>query len=403
MRKNYSIFALLATAGLALASCEKEETLAVRIPNTTPPDTNKISKAPYAEQVLYTHEHLALLGKALVLLQKDKRVRDIMYKEFDACKPGFENVLFVTLFEKAKAQGIDLEAEMNLALAKAGEKQTATNALLAFKGIEGVTWQPQIYIPNYAALKKANKVGRNETNAAPVFFTYAGEESIQSYQTYRADDSGLSVTKALVATEETTNTNEVMIIGLSETSNLHSSGPPVESGGPAAASKTKGGWSANIYYIGKTRALINFMSVKQHKESWTAGASEVAANGGVRWRAPGGLNPYNPPNNTPDVSRVGPNGALNDYDAGGYSVADWSRSEVGNKELKYVNFRLVDNWNPYWYPTPGYRGPVDASGDTAGFIIYEADAWPAGLKPAEWRLPVDFSTETVNIAVQYRS
>lgn len=214
-------------------------------------------------------------------------------------------------------------------------QSAVTNAMNAFMNIDGVDYYPQIYIPYFDEMTARRSQGRMATDQNPVIVLYLGDESQEVYPGYQLNTNNEFISTGQMIDEEYALNNEVWVISLNETYFGDSDDSNM-------GQRLSAGESAKITRI----------KVKCHKESWTAGASEVNI-----------ITVLSEFNFTDlKIKRYG-----GDTYQGG-QLKKVERSDIG--DWKGLDFSVIANWD--------VNEPL--SFDHANFVIFEYDSWPTGLK-----------------------
>ncbi|MFD2786886.1 hypothetical protein [Hymenobacter rubripertinctus] len=300
--------------------------------------------------------------------------------ELDKIVSEEKQIILKKLIGIYKINGIDLVDEMIQVSGKIDGQADVVVSLRAFNGIDNIDWKIKIYIPSYNDLKDQGKL----LNGKYSLFSYAGEndKDFPFFNGYKYDNKF----EKIFINEKYVNKNPVIIISLDEKINRDEEDKAIKN--YSSTSNRPTGTTVN--------AAIGLMSVKEKKESWPAGASDIAIAGSIVWNNASNTNPFNPPapNDVPTSFFVG--SGLPNYDFNGSSIRDFSRKEVDKQTWVDVNARLVSSWNPYWYPSPGYKNSYDRDADHAFYIVYEADPWPTGERTASFQ-------NNLNLRISYRS
>lgn len=279
------------------------------------------------------------------------------------------------------------------------------SALNAFKNIDGVNYYPQIYIPKFQH-EEDMKEGKNDippnSNVEEdliVYIYYSGDAEVDSatnenetYAGYVLDSSNNLVYWGMV-NEEYANDNEVWIISLNESVGNEGNYCPPEfvngvyqycpesvngccgSGGggggdptgcngdpncdPTAQSLT---WHPDMDLHNPVSCKIDQMVVKNHKESWLAGASEISIRAA--------LNCHNNLELGRHISIAGNMQYRSDQNSNylGNVIKKFKRREVKNHTVKYVSYSLQTRWPVQYYQSD----PI-----WFDYLIFEKDIWPA--------------------------
>lgn len=137
--------------------------------------------------------------------------------------------------------------------------------------------------------------------------------------------------------------------------------------------------------MGYVNCRINKMIVKEHKESWIGGKSEVAIRAFL-WTWNGATNGGN------QFQQIDYYSQNSTDDLRGKVIREFKRGEVSDRTEKTVNYNLQNNWEANNY----YINPI-----CFGYAIFERDNWPVAVKTAAMTIP----TSPVNTPrfMQFRS
>jgi hypothetical protein len=328
---------LLALVILGLLSCQKDVN---RVS-----DNEDITIKSESEQKAYAREHLIKVCAEAAKAMKNPLFADFVFNEAFKKFDGDNNVLIKALLA-------------NPVFGNAIRSEKLTDALNAFKNIGGHNYYPQIYIPGLDEKMISKNTGREEINTDTIYVIYEGEDEVQAYPGYWLDDNDSLVLANIDVDEEYASTHIVIVISLNERVS--------DDGIPEFPIETAPE-GTNIIRNFK----IGNMTVKEHKESWVAGGSDVAIRAWL-WTWNGRLD-------------GNPNGAEVDYfslrstnDLRGILIRRFTRKEVNKKTEVYLNYPMQTDWNVNNY----FQHPI-----IFGYVIFERDNWPVGTKTTAVLLP----------------
>ncbi len=199
-------------------------------------------------------QNLSTIGYGILGLSQDNSFRKMVYSEIDESFTGdFEALIEYLLL---KNPGYATSFDDNVVKYNGSNFADVTNSI-----VQSIDLQvhPQIFIPNYDVLKEQNILGKNN----PVVIFYAGDESITEFPGYKISENGIIKTKTQVD-EDFSLKNEVWVISINE--RYFGSIADIDMNKEKARSqRVKGQGDLYAYQV----------VVKQHFESWAAGASEV--------------------------------------------------------------------------------------------------------------------------------
>jgi hypothetical protein len=311
---------LLAVIILLAAGCQKE--------TNQPTLKESISKQPIEKQFAYVHENLKSIMAELGQLMKDPGFKGLIKSEAAKKFDGSHNVLIKTLLNNP-FYGQRLNTE------------NMRKALDAFRNINEENLYPQIYIPFF----DKHQANRNNITA----------------RTSVVSEEGVVIPTGTIVNEEYALNNELYVISINETVNDDGEVPPI-------ANTTT-----------QTLATVNFriemIYVKQGKESWLAGDSEVHIKAtGTTWNH----RQYGNPNSTIWVYPVLRYASSTDYK--GHEIKKVLRSDInsGVGSQYIINYPLHTGW-----PVDNFfSDPIVYS-----YVVFEYDKWPAERKTAASLIP----------------
>lgn len=383
MKKTLLLMSMLSAV---LFSCKKEF-----ITPAAPSFTKSIVEKSAAEQVAYAETNLKKIADGFAKLAKNPTF--VQYVQTEAMKKfdGQFEVLVEHILQHPQWGKL-----LNTVDVKEG--------LAAFKNLEGQNFYPQIYIPrlqndeDYPNLNTSNITGDDDVRV--VIYGGAIPNSSSSSETrlsYEINEDGLLVAWQVIG-EPYANNHEVWIFSLNDLLDplgrltlpenpictnpddpqcYYGGGGGSGSGGTGSGGSGSGGSGtpddidtvdlARSYHpsMGSNNPVkckIQNMVVKQHKDSWLAGGSEISI------RAV--LNTFN------GRSLGNPTGDCEQYISGigktsllGKLVKQFSRKQINNLTSVDVNFILQEDW-----PT----SVTSSDPIYFDYVLFERDIWPTG-------------------------
>jgi hypothetical protein len=319
---------------------------------------------------LYLKTILMDLAKPVVLAaQNNAQARQEIYAELAKNIDGDDNALVDIFHQKIPALSAD---------------RTFTSTLALFGNLDGDKYFPQVFIPSYSELAAGGQIGRNPQITA-VF--YAGDESVSTVESYTLAKDGTWQITAQV-TENVARSKEIWVFSLNETftNNIDLSVVPYGTGLGTGKDHVVRPGDSNTEPVQKPTGptgpilpwpsvpkssdyywpYIQDMTIREHKESWLAGKSDIYMKTYTGWNYNMSKNPYD---ETPkQIMWV--NNAYGDV-----YVQKFKRSWIPNTAYR-VNFGYAGSWLPGPYNAAGWEG------DAFNYVIFEKDQWPVGDKHA---------------------
>jgi hypothetical protein len=166
------------------------------------------------------------------------------------------------------------------------------------------------------------------------------------------------------------------------------------------------------------KSSISTMIVKERKEHWLAGRSDIHIMRGTTWKTPN----FTPNNisNTPETWNLGKTRKYKAYQGTQqveFCIADSDGDRIGKfhhkRDIKdrknvSVNFELMKSWKPIWGSDKDVNTYFDCTkavcvirGNTMFYTIFEFDAWPAPERTAT--IPNPASPNGLSMQIQFRS
>ncbi|MBL7738533.1 MAG: hypothetical protein JNK14_04890 [Chitinophagaceae bacterium] len=356
---------IFASIFIVMVSCKKEINLETDDSPTTmsspPPSSSNDCNIDYTvDSIGYTLCHLTIAGKESVINFMD--YRELVYYYIEQQFDQEYNVLIKTLIDPGHGN-LPSSAELD-------------NALAAFMGIYGDTLYPQIFIPNYDDLKEASLIG----NDPPIIVPFCGQATLNEddgYTGYFVNLQGELEEYPEQIDSAFASSHEIWVLSLNESvdnsgeldiiaSNFDDEYPYYSRSISSISSFSPGNKTTAT-----VNCRINNMTVKQHKESWIGGKSEIAIKGYL-WTWSGR---WNGNTSGPIVDYTSDNST---YENRGKLIKEFKRKDVKNEVEKTINYNLHRNWKKDNY----YSDPI-----CFGYVIFERDNWPTGLKTHYVNLP----------------
>lgn len=325
----YSVFLMC-----VIASCSTEENTNDLYEESTSSkeiynDKNYIENAELKEKLAYKKYHLKEIAKWISHHDSDvlNSVKRTITNDVDQSKNE------ISLFLK----DLDIISKQTM------ENKSSFNA---FVGLEGENWYPKITVLN--AEKLMNKTSFDSKKPIILFSEYEEEIGVESLTGYQENSEGELVELDMAITEEFAIDKTVMVLSID---NQLIPIDEVYGGG--------GGSSGGTSYY---RLRLNKVTLKQHKEDWHNGASELHFAGFKESSMP----VYS--------GDCGDNmtGSANCYNYDGNRVSKVSRGDVGDEFTVNYTINTFDSYN---------------SNDILFFVLFEQDSWPATRNIASFPFP----------------
>jgi hypothetical protein len=364
---------------MGLFSCKKAEEFSEESSLSKTALTSKSTK----QQVDYAVTHLKNAGLEIAKAATDKNFVDFVHAEVKKKFDGEYEVLIQDLQKNTK-WGNKLSSNQLL------------NALNQFKDIDGSNFYPQIYIPKFEANENITGVGVATPAAAPVpdtivYVFYGGDAEADSsagneiYPGYIYANGGY--TFYTMVNEEYANTHEVWVFSLNESVNSiaryplpcdPNTDPNCSSGGGGGGGGGGTGCTgpdcdplevapATVPFpeLGHTKVncKLERMIVKDGKESWLGGASEVSIRAKLHTHNNRELGNFYPAPEK-DYKSLQASSYL------GNVICKVKRKQIRRGTDIVVNYPLQTNWQSQYL----YNDPIFFD-----FVIFEKDIWPAML------------------------
>lgn len=215
--------------------------------------------------------------------------------------------------------------------------------LNSFREINGKNYYPQVFIPFYLSHVAKGDIGKKD-----ITFLVTCVDGVNVFTGYKLNSKGELYELKSPITKQYAQENEVWVVSINERVNDDASVPE-----PYIKRKLKTFGDIDIVD----------MKIKDHKESWVYGASEVHMKSFITY-ANDGIDP--------DTGSWAQGGTgLTTSSNSGFLVRQYSRSEVSNETNVNIAFEIMSNW--------------DCSSFTVdmvlyGYVIFEYDPFPTGTR-----------------------
>jgi hypothetical protein len=337
--KNLFFFITLTT--LFLVSCQKEDHPFVNNEN------DKIENKSLEEQIEYTKYHLLKIGSVISKLYQNAEFRTKLRSDLLAKNNNTESTILII-------ELISGENSKKYSFISNDDKVTLINGINAFKDIDGRDWEPEIYLPNFEDQNKTLYPTK------PVVIPFVVEEDDDTYEGYQENNQGqLERLPDEISEEMSNNHGNVIILKLSEDVENDENDEEIVDIQPS------GYYSKSVY--------LQWIKVKEHKESWVAGASEINIKAVFE-------NHYGTTLSDDEYLSTTRSSYGKTSDC---RICDVTRKNVKKKTKIDTNYLLQYQW--YW---TNYYGLFVTSNypERYYYTIYEYDGWPSGFDPAPYNI-----------------
>lgn len=358
-----------------------------------------IANATLTQKRRYRTENLLKIATTVAIVaKKNSDFRKYVISEASKQIGGDYNVLIKTLL---------LHPEFGPLL----KTPELLNGYNAFQNLEQENWEPQIYIPRLAAKENAtylNQTLSTDGESIPEFIIFDGNETTTSYPGYTLNsDDVLTPIPDLMIDSAYAENHEVWVLGLNEDEN-YGTYTVIQNFVPTSLPGVCNGPVTTGYF--------QHMKIKEHKESFVAGKSDVHIRRFSSWFHPESRNPFTNEVQGWYTFEKGterefqtPQGKVKQCvdEGNGVLIRKFSRSEVRNRANVEINWDYFKDWNGFCRSRlqPSYDVNCTArvneiSGNILYYVIFERDAWPSE-KYAEIPNPAPGSNQI--FPLKYRS
>lgn len=292
-----------------------------------------IAEAPYEEQVAYTQKHLQNVAKYVLMAAENPDFYESLLSSIENRDNRFDNnILAEDMLKNQFLQNMNLNDSQN---------ESLSNSLNAFKNIDNIDYAPHIYIPNFIEKIRAQRKNAEKSNDRILaVISVTEEEGTETLMGYYEEEGEL-IESGILVDEEYANLNPVIVIGTTGSDcdgNYYS---------PRCQDEQSNDTSGDNE-IESDRLFIETMEVKQHKEDWHNGRSEIHY---VRIKV---------------IKSTGETLTSQGPDTGN-RLRDFRRTWINNGDRKDINKTVNDNLLP----------TIDHI-----MVIFEKDGWLAPLQSA---------------------
>jgi hypothetical protein len=295
-------------------------------------EKDAIENASLEAKIVYAKEHLLEVGNIVSKLYNKKEFKKILFSKMNSKNSkGLESKILVKDLLKSVNKRNIISNE---------DKKILDNSLKSFYDLEGQNWEVSLFMP----FMEKQKIDHNKMidSGKPVIIVSV--EDVPDPIGYQEDDEigALVPIGSITETEAESlilNGQDMIIVAIDDDFD------GVNSKGSSSGSATNG---TDYLKLGE-------MKVKQHKENWHNGKSEIHVRG--FW--------------DPNSSQYGDFFTFHNDNEYGSRMKRFKRRWIRNKNTKTLNFKLLWNWDN-----------VDNMAVTQYFsyTIFEYDSWPAPKK-----------------------
>jgi hypothetical protein len=346
MRKTiYSILTLGFIIGSIATSCSTEDRnngLANNTENQSVLSKSDVINATLAKQLQYKKFYLQKAGN--VMRELEISTDDLVQLSLQSEAKGQQEKTFLLkdLVTMVRSRKQSISSDLSKSLDELDN---------AFKGIDGRNYNISIYIPFAEKLESSRKSvsNRTETASTDIFIFEEEDNSQQQYfEGFILNEDGNYVSydqliNEQMAEEYAEQGRNVAVIGIQDVVVVN---PPTD---PSTA-------------VNKSFRMGN-MTVRDHKESWVAGASEITIQ--MYKQEKGTLQKINLINSST-------------FGASANNFAQIKRRDIKNQNQIYVGAMLAGMIDTNTSVFPNSRFP---------YVIYEADNWPVTERKVPFTLP----------------
>lgn len=335
-------------------SCKKSEVSKLN------EDFNNIENATIEKQREFLVVKLKQVIQDLAPGFKNQQFRSFILSEMDKKFDGEAHILVKRIYENPQFDNLI-------------NKKSLKKSLDELKNIGGENLYPQIYLPNFNTFYGSPRIENDEKDE---FLIFDGNDTATVSKVYYLNEDGELIDKGYYADETYAKNNEVFIVSINEAVD-NDGGIPVEDTLRQIVFTPN---PDDTITVMSNESIINArikdMVVKETKESWLAGDSEVNIkswlstwNGRANGSSSGQQTSY---------SSIR---SANNYQ--GFTIVKAARSQI-TSGIGYIrnnlNYPLQTNWNDANY----FSGPIAYT-----YLIFEYDKWPAKIRTGVSVLPAN--------------
>ncbi len=343
MKKTLNIFCLIL---LLTVGCKKNQV--DLIPQE---EINPITYKTFEEQKLYIYKNIKIVTTELAKAMKKIEVRKLVDSKAKEKKSGDYNVLISDLMK------FNIFTD-NLDLKKIEE------GISAFNGIEGKNMNLAVYIPRIAYQETHKNIVTFDNSEVPEYVIPNGDENEIILDGWVLNQNQDLILSGNSIDENYANTNPIYLIYLQEENfnsqsnsnftphisidDIYTYPPPIDPNSP---------FSLNV--------KIEKMGIKELKEAWWKGCSEVAIRAILlTWNGKVDGNS--------GAANVDYQSARSNNDFRGINIFNFPRVSIENIpiDVYQMKFNLQSNWNVSEY----FTKPI-----IYAYTIFEADDWPSAI------------------------
>lgn len=353
------IIYVLVSLFIIIAGCKKEDS-SIHNKNTN------LQFKSVDDVMEYAQNELDRLSQAMVGLIENQNFISVLHSKVDEMFDGDYNVLFTDLIEACDQANINLVYEMKLYYHSIGGDSSLIDPLGVFQDINGYNYYPQIYIPEF-------EDNNWDPENLPIVCPYNGDD-VDVIEGYSKD--GLGAIRQIFNIEEDDATLwQIWIISINE--DVDNNGYIDEitdiNTGATILSNDEPSLDGDGITI---NAAIDKIRIKDRKESWPGGKSEIA----IRLLAA-----YT---SIYDIKPGLGYGTLSDETYRGKKIYKVKKKDIKDGNWITEQVKIATNWEADSY----YSKRVHIA-----FAIFERD-WYSGTK-----LSPDIPVESNTYALRFRS
>ncbi len=328
MKKLVLLFSVL-----FLMSCSNEDII-----DSDTLDKSTIESAPLEKQIAYAEKHLLDIGKIISKLYTKKEFRNSLFTKMES-KNNQE------LESRILMKDLLIDLNKNSSILSLKDKQNLDASLKAFYNLDNQDWHVDLFIP-FIDKQLAKYQNKSMDPNKPVIVLSV--EEIPDPKGYQEDENGqLSLLDERITLDVANNIintgRALLVIGIGDGNDDYDD--PWSGGNSGSTTNYP-----DYLRLGR-------MKVKQNKEAWVSGKSEIHVRG--FW--------------DDESNQYGAFFSQHNASEYGSQMKQFRRRWISNGDTKTLNFSLLHDWDN-----------VDAIGIDQFFVytIFEYDGWPARTKIA---------------------